>query len=129
LGEGGGETVWFDGLTPDQARYASRTLYSGCDENVFFPRLSAVENLRFHVGVRGLSWFDVRPRTIQFLDQLRLSEFAERRVADYSTGMRARLALVAALSVAPDLLLLDEPTRSQDPESRQLIHDVLLTFV
>ena len=51
------------------------------------------------------------------LDEVGLRDAAGRRVSDYSAGMRLRLALARALIANPEVLLLDEPTKSLDAES------------
>ena len=52
------------------------------------------------------------------LDQLGLTEYAERHPRDLSAGERERLSLAAVLATKPDFLVLDEPTRGVDPERK-----------
>jgi ABC-2 type transport system ATP-binding protein len=59
------------------------------------------------------------------LGRVGLAEDAERRIGQFSKGMRQRLALAAALLGAPDLLVLDEPTDGVDPIGRAEIRDLL----
>lgn len=54
----------------------------------------------------------------EILDWIRLEEAADRRVGGYSRGMKQRLGIGTALVNDPELLFLDEPSSSLDPEGR-----------
>ena len=85
------------------------------EERSWYWRLSGRENLHFFAALHGLRRPRAAARATALLDELGLAESADRRVSDYSSGMRARLALARALLAEPPVLLLDEPTRSLDP--------------
>ncbi len=88
----------------------------------FYPYLSGRENLR--LLARLYPTVD-EARIEEVLRLVGLSQVAERRVKGYSTGMKQRLGLAAALLHRPRLLVLDEPTNGLDPvgmaEMRRLL--------
>jgi ABC-2 type transport system ATP-binding protein len=55
-----------------------------------------------------------------------LSDAIERRLNEYSKGMRQKLALVRAMLHDPPVLLLDEPTSAMDPHSAKLVRDAIM---
>jgi ABC-2 type transport system ATP-binding protein len=92
---------------------------------MFYNFLSARKNLE--VLARTANQYDP-DRIDMLLDQVGLSGRATQRVKGYSTGMKQRLGLAAALLGDPDLLILDEPTNGLDPsgmhEIRQFIRQL-----
>ncbi len=90
----------------------------------FYPYLSGRENLKV---VADLASVNLK-RVEEVLDIVELSTRAGRKFGTYSTGMKQRLGVAAALLKDPDLLILDEPTNGLDPqgmaEMRKLIKDI-----
>ena len=67
-------------------------------------------------------------RVDEALDRVGLSDSAGRRVGGYSTGMRQRLSLAAALLGDPEVLVLDEPANGLDPEGIAWLRSLLRGF-
>ena len=90
-----------------------------------FERLSGRELLAYTGRLRGLPGAEVDKRAAQLLDVLDLSGAQHKLVVDYSTGMRKKIGLAAALLHNPGVLFLDEPFEGVDPVSAQVIRGVL----
>jgi ABC-2 type transport system ATP-binding protein len=81
----------------------------------FYPYLSAVDNLRVVGLTRGLPGAQLGKLIPEALERVGLADAAKRKAGRFSTGMRQRLGLAAALLSRPDLVILDEPTNGLDP--------------
>jgi ABC-2 type transport system ATP-binding protein len=78
----------------------------------FYGFISARANLE--VLARTANDYDAI-RIDQVLEQAGLAESADRRVSEFSTGMKQRLGVASTLLSDPDLIVLDEPTNGLDP--------------
>src|SRR5919198_555349 len=93
-----------------------------------FERLSGRELLAYSGRLRGLPGAEVDKQATQLLDVLDLAGAQHKLVVDYSTGMRKKIGLAAALLHNPEVLFLDEPFEGVDPVSASVVRDVLLRY-
>jgi len=89
-------------------------------------RLSVGENLTVYGHLYGLE--DVKGRVRTLARELEIAEFLDRPFSDLSAGQQTRVALAKALLNEPELLLLDEPTASLDPDTGDWVRAYLEAF-
>ena len=99
------------------------------EDLALFDRLTGAETLSFVGQVHGLDAANLRARSEELLTLMDLIGAAGDMVADYSHGMRKKLALSAALLPAPRLLFLDEPFEGIDAVASRQIKELLSQFV
>ncbi len=87
------------------------------------PLLTARENLRFAGGLHHLGRSESRRRATELLEEVGLSEAADRLVRGFSGGMRRRLELAMGLIHRPRILFLDEPSVGLDVRARRRLWD------
>ncbi len=91
----------------------------------FYEDLTAHHNLAYTARLNGLPEKLVRKRVGESLDVVGLSEMAERKVGQFSAGMKQRLAIADILVKAPKVAFLDEPTSGIDPRGINRILDLI----
>jgi ABC-2 type transport system ATP-binding protein len=99
------------------------------DEPVFYDYLRGREILYFVGEMHGLTDEQIALRSETLCEQLDLTEAMEEYAANYSKGMKKKLAAICALLHQPDLLILDEPTNGLDPFATRAIHQLILDQV
>lgn len=88
-------------------------------------RLTARENLLLFGRLMGLDKKSAVRRADALLEEFDLVYAANRRVGQYSGGMRRRIDIACGLVVRPEVVFLDEPTTGLDPRSRQSVWDLV----
>ncbi|MCZ6627760.1 MAG: ABC transporter ATP-binding protein [SAR324 cluster bacterium] len=89
-------------------------------------RLTVAENLRIYALLYGLS--STRARIEQLGEELDFSHLLKRRYGQLSAGQKTRVALAKALLNEPELLLMDEPTASLDPDMADYVRRYLTAY-
>ena len=84
------------------------------------PVLTARENVEFVLELQGVDTGRSH-RAMEILDQLGLSEFADRRPNEMSGGQQQRVAVARAVASKPQLVLADEPTANLDGENAEIL--------
>jgi ABC-2 type transport system ATP-binding protein len=91
------------------------------EDECLFPGVAGIEFVSYAGELCGMGRTDAMQRAHEVLNYVGLGEARYRRVESYSTGMKQRLKLAAAIVHDPRLLILDEPTNGMDPAGRQEI--------
>lgn len=90
-------------------------------ESVLDEELSALNNLIFHAKIYGLKESVYRKRIKELLKLVDLSGVRNKKVSEFSGGMKRKLEIIRALIHEPKILFLDEPTLGLDPQARRNI--------
>jgi ABC-2 type transport system ATP-binding protein len=99
------------------------------DGLLLFDRLTGREHLVFVARLFGLGRTEGGRRADELLERMELAQDARKLVADYSFGMRKKLALAAALIHGPELLFLDEPFEGVDAVAKASLTALLADLV
>ena len=115
------------GRAPD--RESKRRIGVVPDGLLLFDRLTGREHLIFVARLYGLSRAEAGGRADELLAAMELAGEARKLIADYSFGMRKKLALAAALIHGPALLFLDEPFEGVDAVAKAALTSLLADLV
>ena len=89
-------------------------------------RLTVTENLRIYALLYGLS--GVGPRIRALAEELEFTDLLQRHYGQLSAGQKTRVALAKALLNEPEVLLMDEPTASLDPDMADYVRQYLTAY-
>jgi ABC-2 type transport system ATP-binding protein len=114
---------------PERALEAKRRIGLVPDESLLFDRLTGREFLEFVGRMYGLERRVAGERARELLGLFELDGAGPKLIAEYSKGMRKRVAMAAALIHGPELFLMDEPFEGVDAVGARLMKDLLIDQV
>src|SRR5689334_16416616 len=114
---------------PDQELEIKKRIGLVTDESLLFDRLTGTEFLEFVGRMYGLARPVAGERARALMALFELEDNSRKLIAEYSKGMRKRVAMAASLIHHPDLFLMDEPFEGVDAVGARLMKNILLDLV
>lgn len=96
------------------------------EQHGLYERMKAMEYLDFFGQVYHLPAEQRKRNAMSLMERFGLESALDKRLGEYSKGMKQKLALVRAMLHNPPVLLLDEPTSAMDPQSAKQVRDAIL---
>jgi ABC-2 type transport system ATP-binding protein len=125
---GSARVAGFDVARDPRAVRSRIGLVSG-DERSFYWRLTGRQNLEFFAALQHLPLAQTPGRIADLAERLGISEHLDRPFGHLSTGQRQKLAIARGLMTEPEILFMDEPTRSLDPISAVAIREFVAEHI
>ncbi|HBG4542510.1 TPA: ABC transporter ATP-binding protein [Clostridioides difficile] len=110
-----------------ESKRHSNKFYENIGVDFEFPslyeKLTAIENLKYFGSLYSKKLLSID----ELLKSVGLENESNKRVSEYSKGMKSRLNFIKALLHNPDILFLDEPTSGLDPSNSKVMKDIILS--
>ncbi|MDE1819313.1 MAG: ABC transporter ATP-binding protein [Euryarchaeota archaeon] len=90
-----------------------------------YPSLTPRQALQMIADLRGLPARDTKGRIDEVLSEVKMADWADKRVGRFSKGMKQRINIAAALVHDPDVVILDEPATGLDPRGMAEVRDIV----
>lgn len=94
----------------------------------YYPGYTAREFLLYISALKGIPKNLAKKRTKELLEEVGLSDAADKKVKTFSGGMKQRIGIAQALLNHPEILILDEPTAGLDPKERVRFRNLLSDY-
>ena len=122
-------SVTYDGQPIGElgAAYRKKLGYMPQQQSLY-PTFTVRRFLSYIAALRGMTKEEAKVRIPAVLEQVELTDKADRKIAALSGGMKQRLLIAQAILGDPEILILDEPTAGLDPKQRIVIRNLIASI-
>ena len=118
--------IFFDGIRTNENIETIINKFGYCPQyDAIFEYLTVYENLEFYARLKGVKRDYMTQIINNVIYELKLDEYLKKLAGNLSGGNKRKLAFAISLLCSPPILLLDEPSRGMDPESKRFIWSII----
>jgi ABC-2 type transport system ATP-binding protein len=98
------------------------------EERGLYKKMKLLDLLVFFGEIKGLSRSGARERAGEWLERMKLGDYADKTAEDLSKGMQQKIQFIATVIHEPELIILDEPFSGLDPVNANVLKDIILDY-
>lgn len=91
----------------------------------FYTYLTPVETFKYVGEIYGMTRESISNETCEILEKVKMTGWTDKKIGEFSKGMRQRIAIGLALMNSPSIIILDEPTSGLDPRGMAEMREIL----
>jgi ABC-2 type transport system ATP-binding protein len=92
----------------------------------FYPDVTPRQILTYFAKLRGYERSKIHARVEEIMKMIKMEEWIDKKIGEFSKGMRQKVGVVSAIAHDPDIIVLDEPHSGLDPKARKELRDFIL---
>jgi ABC-2 type transport system ATP-binding protein len=98
------------------------------EERGLYRNVPVLEMMVYLGTLKGMKSGEARQRSLEYLKQLDLADYANKKVSELSKGMQQKVQFAVTVLHNPDLIIIDEPFSGLDPVNTLVVQELLLNF-